>query len=512
MTDRLEPPINGVTVRMYRIGHGDCFLLAFPRDGGGNPVYILIDCGRKPGSQNLFNEKSANKKSFGKFAEHIGAATNNQLDLVIITHEHQDHVNGFWKKAKPYFEDIAINECWLAWTEDPEDDLANGIRERHKDQLLLLAKARHQLAAFGLGDDDPFVSQLNSFLSLEFGGEDETFSFEAFEAAALNPSNSSNKMAMKLIKDKAGENLGVKYLTPGGAPKPINGTAGIRAFVLGPPRSEALIFDEDPREGEGFPDTEDGSHGLTFAAAIGTASANRAAPFRRRYLIPLEEARKESFFIQHYGHGDLGEDDTDKGKVASNAPFRRIDTDWVSAAMRIALKHNKGVNNTSLVLAFELPNTKKVLLFAADAQRGSWVSWSDQTWDDSGTKVSAKDLLARTVLYKVGHHGSHNATLSGQVDSDYANLSWMGKGNFEKEFTAMITAVSKWAEEKNNPPWRHPLLAIKQALIEKAKGRVFQTDTNDLVKPQDVPDEEWVTFLERCEFDDLYFDYTIFDE
>ena len=45
---RLVPPLDGVVVRMYRIGHGDCFLLAFP--GGGKPTYVLIDCGYKPGS------------------------------------------------------------------------------------------------------------------------------------------------------------------------------------------------------------------------------------------------------------------------------------------------------------------------------------------------------------------------------------------------------------------------------------------------------------------------------
>src|SRR5687768_16586106 len=45
---KLKPPNNGIVVRMYRIGHGDCFLLAMPREGGGNPVYVLIDCGYKP--------------------------------------------------------------------------------------------------------------------------------------------------------------------------------------------------------------------------------------------------------------------------------------------------------------------------------------------------------------------------------------------------------------------------------------------------------------------------------
>ena len=90
--------------------------------------------------------------------------------------------------------------------------------------------------------------------------------------------------------------------------------------------------------------------------------------------------------------------------------------------------------------------------------------------------ITARDILARTVLYKVGHHGSHNATLAGKPDDEYPNLSWMGRDAFAGEFTAMITAVTEWALTKNNPPWRHPLPSIKEALEQKAQGRVFQTD------------------------------------
>ena len=45
----LSPPANGVAIRMYRQGHGDCFLLALPREGQatGRPVYVMIDCGLK---------------------------------------------------------------------------------------------------------------------------------------------------------------------------------------------------------------------------------------------------------------------------------------------------------------------------------------------------------------------------------------------------------------------------------------------------------------------------------
>jgi len=63
-------------------------------------------------------------------------------------------------------------------------------------------------------------------------------------------------------------------------------------------------------------------------------------------------------------------------------------------------------NNTSLVLAIEFGGGD-VLLFAGDAQVGNWLSWQNLKWPN----MTGPDLLARTVFYKVGHHGSHNATL-----------------------------------------------------------------------------------------------------
>ncbi|TIM05499.1 hypothetical protein [Mesorhizobium sp.] len=42
----------------------------------------------------------------------------------------------------------------------------------------------------------------------------------------------------------------------------------------------------------------------------------------------------------------------------------------------LALDMNDATNNASLVLAFELGKGGNVLLFAADAQRGNWLSWA----------------------------------------------------------------------------------------------------------------------------------------
>ena len=38
------------------------------------------------------------------------------------------------------------------------------------------------------------------------------------------------------------------------------------------------------------------------------------------------------------------------------------------------------------MLAFELGKGGKVLLFAADAQRGNWLSWAKESWKDGSER------------------------------------------------------------------------------------------------------------------------------
>jgi hypothetical protein len=502
---KLKPPKHGVTVRMYRQGHGDCFLLALPRKGGGDPVYVVIDCGFKPGSQEFVH-----KRPIADTVAHLKDATGGHIDLMILTHEHQDHLNGIWKKNKPYFGDFEIDEAWLAWTEDPDDDLANELRKRHKDQLLGLLEARRKLA-LAVGDNDAAVRRVDALLSFEFGSDQEAFTAADMLAAAGDPAASVNKQGMKLVKDKASENRGVSYLKPGDGPLSIPGTAGVRVFVFGPPHDADLLADEDPHGTEGFPDDP---NAFTFSAATTAKAGMAVTPFDTRFAVPSAAALKDpkSFFVAHYGKEGLGETDANRVEVLHNAAWRRIDNEWLFSAETLALALNTGINNTSLVLAFELPESKKVLFFAGDAQRGNWISWTDPSWPEGDTTITARDLLARTVLYKVGHHGSHNATLAGTPSDTYANLSWMAtRPECAKEFTAMITAVTEWAMTKNDPPWRHPLPSIKTALVGKAEGRVFQTDTDEPTKPSTVSAGAWKAFTSRVVFDELFFDYTVMD-
>ena len=104
---QLIPPPNTVVVRMYRIGHGDCFLLAFPGTNPAEPTYVLIDCGYKPGSPAFINTTPK------KITDNLRDATAGHIDVAIITHEHQDHVNAI---TATHFTGFTIGEAWFAWT------------------------------------------------------------------------------------------------------------------------------------------------------------------------------------------------------------------------------------------------------------------------------------------------------------------------------------------------------------------------------------------------------------
>src|SRR5262249_50679046 len=57
----------------------------------------------------------------------IIATTKGHIDLLLATHEHWDHLSGF-VQAKDLFGKLKIDKVWLAWTEDPADELANTLR------------------------------------------------------------------------------------------------------------------------------------------------------------------------------------------------------------------------------------------------------------------------------------------------------------------------------------------------------------------------------------------------
>ena len=209
MANSFIPPSSGVSVRMYRQGHGDCFLLS-TKDRNDDPYYILIDCGLIRGSQ-------IREIPIGDIVQHIADSTNNHLNLVVITHEHQDHVSAFNSAAsKKIFEDIQIDKLWLPWTEDPDHDLANQLREKYNDTLIHLLISSKKLRGMASNTAIQKGKKIRDLLAFDID-EDQLELFDhpdqaVFSAASIK--GITNKRAMKFVKDKARENEGIEFLRP----------------------------------------------------------------------------------------------------------------------------------------------------------------------------------------------------------------------------------------------------------------------------------------------------------
>jgi hypothetical protein len=174
------------------------------------------------------------------------------------------------------------------------------------------------------------------------------------------------------------------------------------------------------------------------------------------------------------------------------ATWRRIDGDWLTAAESLALDLASDTNNTSVVLAFEWgPRGRgRVLLFPADAQVGNWLSWRDQTYGERKLKVDS--LLERVLLYKVGHHGSHNATVR-RDPRDPSSTDPLGAPfglELMNDIIAMIPVDYDAAKKEMPDPWKMPHEPLYRRLREKARLRVLRSDLEltPLVKRRDEDD------------------------
>src|SRR5262249_27366162 len=103
-----------VRIRMFRQGIGDSFLLTF-RTGAAD-AHILIDCGVLTGTKNAAQWTQA-------IARNVRAATGGQVNALVGTHPHWDHLSGF-SDAKGEFDQLATGEVWLSWAENPQDEAA----------------------------------------------------------------------------------------------------------------------------------------------------------------------------------------------------------------------------------------------------------------------------------------------------------------------------------------------------------------------------------------------------
>jgi hypothetical protein len=412
---------------MYRQGLGDCFLITLPKQNG-DPWHMLIDCGVILGTPDV------NKRLLEVIGSLV-ADTGGRVDVLVITHEHYDHVAAFAGLSTSFCADsekrnddqLQVGEVWFAWTEDPNDTLGQKLNKARAAQVNQLAAMIGQLqsdnkmspatnhaaelmAFFGLGPDDlQTVKPAGLGMAANGSGNGRPKHLGATAQAMENA---------RALGGRKGEH--VRYLKPDDMPWASSDLPGVRIYALGPPRDEKLLkktFATD--EVYHLAPSDAGQSAFFGAAALNGAGAppqeDQWSPFDKAYGRELRDPQQggdlrmpdltaEFLHRHYYGPGsDMGDQDQS---------WRRIDEDWLGSAAQFALNLDSATNNTSLVLAIELSPGGEVLLFPADAQVGNWLSWQKVQWSLDGNKtVTATDLLKRTAFYKVGHHGSHNATL-----------------------------------------------------------------------------------------------------
>jgi len=467
----MKPPESGVKVRMYRPGGlGDCYLLAFRAEGGAR--YMLIDCGVLVGT-------SGGADRLRAIASDIKTATGGHIDVLVGTHEHWDHLAGF-EYAKEIFDDkktLEVGEVWVAWTEDPNDRLAQRLRKGRSLALRALTVATERLRAFDKAHAAGIEQVLGFFGVLGADGK------------------SGVEGAMRYVRERAEP----RYLRPGD-PVVTWKDSGVRFYVLGPPVDEEFLSQSNPskRHSEVYERELRLNESNTFYAAVLSAEPDRAGreeiddlyelsrPFDDRHRIECDfqkpPSRSRAFFERHYGFG--------ADRQGRGTSWRRIGSDWLGAAGHLALRLDGDTNNTSLVLAIELAGSGKVLLFPADAQVGNWLSWERVAWYGAGA-VRGTDLLQRTVLYKVGHHGSHNATLR-------------EKGLELMESPDLVALIPVYEEQAERKKWSMPFKPLYERLQEKTRGRILRADTGiPSRKPPGVSKEEWKVFKKLTGADEV---------
>jgi hypothetical protein len=460
-----------VRIRMYRQGLGDCFVLTFPRQS--KPFHMLVDCG-------ALNSQHYNSADMVRIVSEIRTFTKDRLDVVAATHEHFDHTSGF-VQAQGEFDEIDVANVWVAWTENPESEAAKLLKKEFKKGKEAVEAALTRIAA---PPGTPLARYKDAIGALlEFSG--------GLGAAAGNAA-----AAWQYILRKA-PNV---YCDPKRPPLELNGVEGVRVYILGPPEDPAYVrrkLSKKETYDEGHPSFA--PFAGFVAAAAGAAgddsqASERTLPFGKRYRITPDTAKQEKFFQERYGFED------------DDSAWRRIDDDWLSLTGELALHLDSYTNNTCLALAIELGDAGPVLLFPGDAQVGNWLSWQDLKWTVKGADgekrdVTATDLLSRTVLYKVGHHGSHNATMRGK------GLELMES----PDLVAMIPVHRPTARDQD---WEFPYPPLWKRLKEKARGRVLLADAPDITEIEgeiaaELSPKELERFKKSTAFEPSYVEYRI---
>jgi len=425
-------------IRAYQMGFGDCFLLSFRYDPSDNLTarHILIDFGST-------GMPDKTEVTLDAVAADIAQQCGGALDIVVATHRHKDHISGFATKTNgkgsgDVIRGLSPKRVIQPWTEAPEapegwagpPDVSTAKAFADRTQSLAAMQAIAQSVVDRLDRESGFDPRWPLADRLRFIGED----------------NISNVSAVRNLMTMAGEdgknNL---YVFHGCDLDLADILPGVKVHVLGPPtlNQSASIKAYAKRSDDYWFQAS----GLAALAAIDVVAADK-----KSMLFPKLKGR-DTFRASRLP--------TEMRWVAE-----RVNAAEADQMLGIVTALDSVMNNTSVILLFEAGSKK--LLFPGDAQLENW-SYALQS--------AMAPLLDDVDLYKVGHHGSLNATPKRM----WERFKKRGKADKPDRLQSIMSTMAGKHGGKNGAPTEVP----RGPLVTELKAESTLHDTQDL-KPADL--------------------------
>jgi hypothetical protein len=356
---------------MYQVGFGDAFLFTFryPKDleDGRKERHLLMDFGSTsspPGGSTL-----------DRVADDLESVTNGQLDVIAVSHRHKDHLSGFGAKArKTQIGQLAPKLIVRSWTEDPTAPADFRGPSSFGDSSRRFAQA--------LSNGQQLMAQIETALTeLKEHRESKRLGGHRGELLKAAVDEISNKAAVDALEEW-GTGADAEFLHFGMKSKIENVVPGVKVQVIGPPPIEQ-------RPGVGGDRSRDPEYWMLHQRRLSQALN----------ATGLDTTPKHNL--------DLANVEIKPGRV--RWLVERLRDHNIAHLARIVRELDDSLNNTSLILCIDAGD--KRMLLPGDAQIENWAyALKHSTEPDGFDSETVKAMLADVDFYKVGHHGSRNAT------------------------------------------------------------------------------------------------------
>ena len=328
-------------IRLYDVGLGDCIYCRIPKaHKSGRDFHILIDCGTLS-STDYLTAAIANLKTLlpqidGK----------RHVDLLVVTHEHMDHMTGF---GLDLWSGLSFGAIWMSAAMDLDHPESKRAKKLHS----FAANAMEQALRLNLALSPPLM-ELAASLAL-------------------------NKNAMKTLRETLPKASGIKPVYVHAKSKkadlalPLK-NADVTVSVLGPENDIDFYYLG-----------KEGDPALRRLGFIDTGLPDPSTAVPKPDAVPAP--------------GNIDPSD-----------FRQLRSRMLSTALAFADLDGKVCNNTSVVLLIEWKG--KRLLFVGDAEWDGAYKEGEKAncaWNVMWNLRKEK-LKGPLAFYKIGHHGSVNAT------------------------------------------------------------------------------------------------------